>query len=311
MDVDEEDDSSPSSPSSPYFTESDQESTSPTPLIQVRQDPDKKRLLGLLMASIVGLVHTAVYEHVRPLYNKTPYHTSALSGEAWVQEVLTGHPERIRCELGVHKHVFLGLMDALVDIGIRSSRNVTLQEQLAIFLYTCVTGLSIRHVGERFQRSNDTISKYFLKMLGVFSHPPFYTNNVCLPKSNDPIPDHIWKNPKFFPFFEGARGALDGTHINCAPTSAERQACRNRKGGVTQNCLAVCSFDLLFLYVCSGWEGSAADSTMYNDARLTDLMIPAGQYYLADAGFPSCASLLVPYRGVRYHLAEWGRGDLR
>jgi len=38
-----------------------------------------------------------------------------------------------------------------------------------------------------------------------------------------------------------------------------------------------------------------------------NLTIPEGQYYLADAGFGVCDALLVPYRGVRYHLAEWGR----
>jgi len=41
-------------------------------------------------------------------------------------------------------------------------------------------------------------------------------------------------------------------------------------------------------------------------ARLTDFTIPPGKVYLADAGFAACDELLVPYRGVRYHLAEWG-----
>lgn len=104
---------------------------------------------------------------------------------------------------------------------------------------------------------------------------------------------------------------MDGSHFNCAPTAAERHAARNRKGSITQNCLAACTWDLIFVYIFSGWEGSAADSTIYNDARLTDLFIPPGKYYLADAGFPSCAELLVPYRGVRYHLAEWGRAEQR
>ena len=57
-------------------------------------------------------------------YMKEPYHTSILFGRAWLQELLHGHPERICTKLGVHK------------------------EQLAIFLYTSVTGLSIHHVGE-------------------------------------------------------------------------------------------------------------------------------------------------------------------
>ena len=90
---------------------------------------------------------------------KEPYHTSLLSGHAWVQELLNGHPERIRTELGVHKEVFHALIEELEGMGHRDSSYVTLEEQLAIFLYTCITGLTIRHVGERFQRANWTISK--------------------------------------------------------------------------------------------------------------------------------------------------------
>jgi hypothetical protein len=88
-----------------------------------------------------------------------PYHTSILSGAAWVAELLTGHPERIRCELGMHREVFIELVDTLRRMGHGNSKYVSLEEQLAIFLYTCVTGLTIRHVGERFQRSNETISR--------------------------------------------------------------------------------------------------------------------------------------------------------
>ena len=44
-------------------------------------------------------------------------------------------------------------------MGYQDSHVVTLHEQLAIFLYTCVTGLTIRHVGEQFQHANVTISQ--------------------------------------------------------------------------------------------------------------------------------------------------------
>ena len=101
----------------------------------------------------------AVVAYAEPLYCKIPYHTSALTGREWVRELMEGHPERIRCELGVHLHVFQKLLDVLRKIGYRDSRHVELEEQLAIFLYACVTGLSVRHLGERFQRSNDTISR--------------------------------------------------------------------------------------------------------------------------------------------------------
>jgi hypothetical protein len=65
------------------------------------------------------------------------------------------------------------------------------------------------------------------------------------------------------------------------------------------------------VYALTGWEGSAGDARVYDDARSRDLDIPDGKYYLADAGFPACQQLIIPYRGVRYHLAEWGRASIR
>jgi hypothetical protein len=113
------------------------------------------RIAGLILnATIAAVVSFATH-----LYDKIPYHTSTLSGANWVVELLQGHPERIRCELGVHQHVFQFLISYLQTIGVQHSRGVFLEEQLAIFLYRCVTGLSVRHVAERFQRSNDTVSK--------------------------------------------------------------------------------------------------------------------------------------------------------
>jgi hypothetical protein len=97
---------------------------------------------------------------LQPLLLKEPYHTSALTGEAWVLELLAGHPERIHCELGVHRHVFDALIAELRSLGHQKSRHVSLEEQLAIFLYASVTGSTVRHVGERFQRSSETISRY-------------------------------------------------------------------------------------------------------------------------------------------------------
>ena len=39
-----------------------------------------------------------------------------------------------------------------------------------------------------------------------------------------------------------------------------------RKDGTKQNVLAAISFDLKFTYVLVGWEGSAHDSRVLNDA---------------------------------------------
>ena len=110
-------------------------------------------------ALIVSIIITTTANILQNMYIREPYHTSVLSGEAWVLELLCGHPDRIRTELGVSLEVFNDLIQELHHLGYNNSRYVSLEEQLAIFLYTCVTGLTIRHVGERFQRSNDTISR--------------------------------------------------------------------------------------------------------------------------------------------------------
>jgi len=55
-------------------------------------------------------------------------------------------------------HVFLALVHELRAVcSLRDSHYVGLNEQVAIFLYMCVTSLSIWHVGKRFQHSNETI----------------------------------------------------------------------------------------------------------------------------------------------------------
>ena len=123
-------------------------------------------------------------------------------------------------------------------------------------------------------------------------------------------PIEIQSNLKFFPFFKGAIGAMDGTHISCCPSAAKQELSCNHKGWMSQNCLACCSFDMLFQYMLSRWDGSAADAVIFNNAWQSDLRVPDSQYYLANAGFGACESLLVPYQGVRYchrHIQWWVR----
>lgn len=139
-------------------------------------------------------------------------------------------------------------------------------------------------------------------MLAAFVSSAFYNRYVVLPCAFYPIPSEISSNSKFYPFFKNAIGAIDGTHLNCHPSKKEHDACRNRKGSLTQNCLACCSFDLRFQYILSGWEGSASDSFLFNQARTTSLAIPPQKYFLANVGFGICDSLIVPYCRVRYHL---------
>ena len=55
-------------------------------------------------------------------------------------------------------NIFYAIIDEFHELGHSDSKFVTLEEQVAIFLYCSVTGLTVRHLGEQFQRSNDTIT---------------------------------------------------------------------------------------------------------------------------------------------------------
>lgn len=136
--------------------------------------------------------------------------------------------------------------------------------------------------------------RYFNKVLLALCSASFYNKFVFLPWEDVPIPVEISGNPKLFPHFEEALGAMDGTHIACCPSAEERQLAWNWKGFTSQNCLAYYLFYLRFQYLLSGWDRSTSDLTLYNDAHLTDLYISWGRYYLADAGFGIYNSLLIP-----------------
>jgi hypothetical protein len=55
-------------------------------------------------------LHGALYEYLSDDHNdfivvKQPHHMSILTGEAWVMELLAGHPLHILSQLGVQHHV--------------------------------------------------------------------------------------------------------------------------------------------------------------------------------------------------------------
>uniref|UniRef100_A0A2N9IJ78 DDE Tnp4 domain-containing protein n=1 Tax=Fagus sylvatica TaxID=28930 RepID=A0A2N9IJ78_FAGSY len=61
-------------------------------------------------------------------------------------------------------------------------------------------------------------------------------------------------------------GAIDGTHIHASVPIEIQGRFRGRKDGTTQNVLAAITFDLKFCYVLAGWEDSAHDSRVLDDA---------------------------------------------
>ncbi|KIN95460.1 hypothetical protein M404DRAFT_47221, partial [Pisolithus tinctorius Marx 270] len=76
----------------------------------------------------------------------------------------------------------------------------------------CITGLSSRHVGERFQHTLETIAKYFKLVLIKFSSDPFYSSQVKFPNLTTPPSETITCDPRFI-FFCDCISAVNGMHI--------------------------------------------------------------------------------------------------
>jgi len=83
---------------------------------------------------------------------KQPYHTSVLSGQMWVKELLGVNPRCIKDQLGMQKKMFRMFIRKLTSMTNASDTwHVVLEEQVSIFLYIIVTNLSNRKVAEHFQ----------------------------------------------------------------------------------------------------------------------------------------------------------------
>ncbi|KAI3732985.1 hypothetical protein L1987_64199 [Smallanthus sonchifolius] len=105
---------------------------------------------------------------------------------------------------------------------------------------------------------------------------------------NDDVPAYIFNNARYYPMFKDCIGAIDGTHVRASVPLNEQAKYIGRKGYATQNIMAVCDFNMCFTFVWAGWEGTAHDTRIFNEAlRRPELHFPhptGDKYYVVDAG---------------------------
>jgi hypothetical protein len=79
-----------------------------------------------------------------------------------------------------------------------------------------------------------------------------HANLVKLLSVDTPLLPRIADDPKYTPYFNDCISALDGTYILAHILTKDQARYRNRKGTAPQNVLAVCSFNIRFLYLLPG-----------------------------------------------------------
>lgn len=279
----------------------------PTPVLDEPLDEDT---VDTIIDDSTHEIGQFICQKIASYFIKSPMRTSQLSGQSYVHEVLNGNPQWSYEVLRMPKDVFDNLCHwfTVHQLLKPSSKGVGVQEQVMMFIAFVGHGYSNRQVQERYQHSGETVSRYFNSVLAACLQ--LYRSFVCLPPPNI-TSSYILGNPKFYPYFQNCIGAIDGSHINAFIKEQEAVRFRNRKGTLTQNVLAACTFELQFCYILAGWEGAAHDARVLSDAIRRGFTPPEGFYYLADAGYACAKGFLTPYRGVRYHLKEQAQANLR
>ncbi|KAL4564921.1 hypothetical protein LXL04_028997 [Taraxacum kok-saghyz] len=263
----------------------------------MEDDINFHKLCGLAVRGIV------IGRNLRNTRN--PCHTSDDTGHKFVTNILNGNGKRCYQMFRLHVPVYRQLCkDLVTNYGLTQTRNIATEELVAIFLVCLAHGCTNRFMQELFNHSGETISRHFHKL----SSKP--DENY-----NQNVPDYILNNPRYYPIFKDCIGAIDETHVKASVAQHEQAKYIGRKGHATQNIMVVCDFNMCFTFVWAGWEGTAHDTRIFNEALERSKFHfprPMGEkYYVVDAGYPNIREYLAPYKGatIRYHLPDFQRGQ--
>ena len=159
-------------------------------------------------------------------------------------------------------HTFFDIHDLLVSkYNLTTSFDLSSHEALAIFLWIVGGCESNRKTQNRFKHSGETISRKFSEVLVcVVKMATHYL------KPKDPnfrvVHKRIIGDRRAYPHLKDCIGALDGTHIRASIAGEQSIRYIGRKGAPSQNVLAICDFDMRFIYASIGQPGAMHDTSV-------------------------------------------------
>jgi hypothetical protein len=119
-------------------------------------------------------------------------------------------------------HVFIYLCKELKEkYRLRSTKKLTVEKLVAMFLNTLGHGFGNRIVQERFQHSGKTISRHFTRVLIVISRMTIDIINPIDMEFRD-VPSKIRDDERYWPYFKDCIGAINGTHIPVKISSSKQ-----------------------------------------------------------------------------------------
>ena len=235
----------------------------------------RKRLVLTKMyfeVSMLALAYVSTQRAPRDLGAFTEFEEKVAYRKYVLKKTYNGSETRCYDELRLTKRNFHNLCAMLREkCGLKDTKFVTVEENVAMFLQVVGHGTKMRMI--RFERSLETTSRHFKNVLDAILS--LTGEFIKLPEPAATPPDDY--KSKWFP---DALGALDGCHIPVFVNAADKGRYRNRKQDITTNMLGVVDWNMKFLYVLPGWEGSASDSRVLKDAMRIDrqdaFVVPQG-----------------------------------
>ncbi|GJY50568.1 hypothetical protein Tco_0441415, partial [Tanacetum coccineum] len=167
--------------------------------------------------------------------------------------------------------------------GLKASKNMDIDEQVAIFLHIIAHNVKNRVMICRFYRSGETISRYFSRVCNAVIRLHLY-----LLKKQQPI------RGLYQPLMEMVQGALDGTYIKCLVPLEEKPRYRTRKGEIATNVLGwvreakwLESSKTMLLFDMTSQKRNYRGWTSVEDEKLVEALLTMKNTsgYKADNGF--------------------------
>jgi hypothetical protein len=232
------------------------------------EDLAKKGQEGLLHLAELSQ-HAAIFGEIGKQYtdkylNKGKYRSTPETGIQWVMRCMS-RPRYFYKMFRMSPDVFMALHDLLIlNYGLTSSVNVSSMESVAMFLWIVGGPQSFSQAENRFTRSLWTVHTKFHEVLLCLRK--LARDNIKPRDPNFTTEHEKLKEDRFWPYFKGAIEAIDGSHIQVVVPTKEVITHTCRHGYTSQNVLAICDFDMRFIYVVAGWPGSAHDTRILNHA---------------------------------------------